>query len=235
MEENSLRWVLLGLGVLTLVGIYLYDIWKTKALLKNNDQAEEGLPDKIDPVISHEVMPPKVCADDPVIEPVEVPSDEPTVADLDPVPTKPLLEEVPVARQALVVQLAVVAKPGDVMCGGALLEAFKQLNLEFGNMGVFHRLKQVDAADMQVFHVANVLEPGTFPVSNMDDFESTGIVLFFQSSDLVDSNLVLDDMLATAKELCQLLGANLLDADMNELGDSKITEIRAQLSGLSGL
>jgi len=233
MEENSLRLMLLGLGALTLVGIYFYDVWKTKSLLKNNEQAGDGQPDKIEPIISHEAIPSTACVDEPVIEPVKVPTHEPTIEDS--AHHEPLAEEVPVARQAQVVQLAVVAQRGDVMSGGDLLEAFNELNLEFGDMGVFHRLKHVNDADMQIFHVANVLEPGTFPVSNMDDFESTGIVLFFQSSDLIDSNLVLDDMLATARELCRLLGANLLDAEMNELGDSKITEIRTQLSGLSSL
>ena len=146
------------------------------------------------------------------------------------------VEEVPVAQQALVVQLLVVAKPGSVMAGSELLAAFANLELEFGDMGVFHRYQSLDGADKtECFHVANMLEPGTFPVDSMAEFSSTGLVLFFQSSDVVGSEQVFEDMLSAARALAKLFDASLIDAEMNELIDEKIAEIRSRLQGLSGL
>jgi len=166
-------------------------------------------------------------------ESVEVPTEEMVEAvefEAEPV------EEVPVAQQALVVQLLVVAKPGSVMVGSELLAAFADLELEFGDMGVFHRYQGLEGADKaECFHVANMLEPGTFPVDSMTEFSSTGLVLFFQSSDVVGSEQVFEDMLSAARALAELFDASLIDAEMNELIDEKIAEIRSRLQGLSGL
>ncbi|MEW5008675.1 MAG: cell division protein ZipA C-terminal FtsZ-binding domain-containing protein [Cycloclasticus sp.] len=244
MEENSLRLVLLGLGVFILVGIYFYDVWQKKYRLKLAERDEGQSEEKIEPVFAMEVAAQASFENEPVIAPVEKVT-EPVEIDVKPVEvaTEEIVEveaepveEVPVAQQALVVQLLVVAKSGSVMAGSELLAAFSELELEFGDMGVFHRYQSLDGADKaECFHVANMLEPGTFPVDSMAEFSSTGLVLFFQSSDVVGSEQVFEDMLTAARALAELFDASLIDAEMNELIDEKIAEIRSRLQGLSGL
>ncbi|OUR68150.1 hypothetical protein A9Q80_02965 [Cycloclasticus sp. 46_83_sub15_T18] len=255
MEENSLRLVLLGLGVFILVGIYFYDVWQKKYRLKLAERDEGQSEEKIEPVFAMEVAAQASFENEPVIAPVEKVT-EPVEVDVKPVEvateevsdsvevaTEEIVEveaepveEVPVAQQALVVQLLVVAKSGSVMAGSELLAAFSELELEFGDMGVFHRYQSLDGADKaECFHVANMLEPGTFPVDSMAEFSSTGLVLFFQSSDVVGSEQVFEDMLTAARALAELFDASLIDAEMNELIDEKIAEIRSRLQGLSGL
>jgi len=244
MEENSLRLVLLGLGVFILVGIYFYDVWQKKYRLKLAERDEGQSEEKIEPVFAMEVAAQASFENEPVIAPVEKVT-EPVEIDVKPVEvaTEEIVEveaepveEVPVAQQALVVQLLVVAKSGSVMAGSELLAAFSELELEFGDMGVFHRYQSLEGADKaECFHVANMLEPGTFPVDSMAEFSSTGLVLFFQSSDVVGPEQVFEDMLTAARVLAELFDASLIDAEMNELIDEKIAEIRSRLQGLSGL
>ena len=276
MEENSLRLVLLGLGVFILVGIYFYDVWQKKYRLKLTERDDVGSEEKIEPVFSMEAAAEASFENEPVIAPVEkvtmpvevVIEEMSGAVDIEAEPVESAteevsgaveigtesvevsaeeiveaveveaepVEEVPVAQQALVVQLLVVAKSGSVMAGSELLAAFSELELEFGGMGVFHRYQSLEGADKaECFHVANMLEPGTFPVDSMAEFSSTGLVLFFQSSDVVGPEQVFEDMLTAARALAELFDASLIDAEMNELIDEKIAEIRSRLQGMSGL
>jgi len=232
MEENSLRLVLLGLGIVILMAIYFYDLWQKKRGLELAERKQEA-DEKIEPIISSKVELPPIIENEPVIEQVPVPDELTTVEVNDEKVNS--AEEIPVAQQAMVVQLAVVAKPGLVMKGSLLKDAFTKLNLEYGDMDVFHRYQESGDEKRQCFLVTNMLEPGTFPAGSMVDFESTGLMLFFQSSDAIDSIKAFDDMLATAKELAEQFDATLMDAEMNELAEQKIIDIRSQLKGLSGL
>lgn len=144
-------------------------------------------------------------------------------------------KDVPVAEQALVIQLAVLPKDGGCFSGAALLDAFTDLNLEFGDMGIFHCCHRSDSAEVTLFHVANILEPGTFPIDSMADFESTGIVLFFQTNDSIDCELAFDEMLNAAKQLSQQFEAVLAGGDMKALTMGGISDIQSQLAGLSRL
>ena len=232
MEESSLRLVLLGLGIVILVGIYLYDLWQKKKRLKlaEHHQAAE---EKIEPIISSEPVQPISLEGEPVIKQAPVQEEPPIVSTKAEVIDS--VEEIPVAQQAMVVQLAVVSKPGMSMQGDALMAAFTALNLEYGDMKVFHRYQGSGDARQQCFLVTNMLEPGTFPVDNMVSFESTGLMLFFQASDSIDAIAVFDEMLAAAESLAEYFDAKLIDAQMSELSEQKILEIRSQLKSLSGL
>jgi len=115
------------------------------------------------------------------------------------------------------------------MAGGELVTAFTEVELEFGDMGIFHCYKRLDGVENQLFHVANLLEPGTFPVGSMSDFQSTGIILFFQVSDLIDPHEAFDSMLNTARELSQRFSARLVDETMEELSLDKIADIQTRL------
>lgn len=233
MEENSLRLILLLVGVVILMGIYFYDVMQKKKVIKEERFDDSSFSGRVDPVMENEPSFSAVFEDQQTsrfeknIEPVELnePDFSPTV----------MVEDVPVAEQALVIQLVVLPKEGGSLLGTALLDAFTTLNLEFGDMGIFHCYERHDGVEIQQFHVANILEPGTFPVGSMAEFESTGIILFFQTSDVANPGEAFENMLNVARELSQRLDASLVDAEMNELMPDKIMSIESQLANLSRL
>ena len=230
MEENSLRLILLLVGVVILMGIYFYDVLQKKKVIKAEEFDDSSFSERVDPVMENEPSFSAVFEDQHAsnfeknIEPVE-PDFSPTV----------MVEDVPVAEQALVIQLVVLPKEGGSLPGTALLDAFTTLNLEYGDMGIFHCYERHDGIEIQQFHVANILEPGTFPVGSMAEFESTGIILFFQTSDVANPDEAFENMLNVARELSQRLDARLVDAGMNELMPDKIMRIQSQLANLSRL
>ena len=234
MEENSLRLILFLVGIVILLGIYFYDVLQKK----RTDEVEEFIvPDReerVEPVMSGEPTFSAVFESQEEVNSAENPveQDEPEVLSAENSTPEVVQEDIPVAVQSPVIQLAVLSKKGGAFLGATLLDAFTQLNLEFGDMGIFHRYERQDGVEIQQFHVANILEPGTFPVGSMADFESTGIVLFFQANDAVNPEEAFEDMLEVARQLSQRLDARLVDGEMNELMPEKILHIQAQLAAL---
>jgi len=231
MEQNLLRLILVAVGIVILIGIYLYDVLQKK---RTQEVEEFDIPDndeRIMPVMSNEPSFSAVFDEQQAVEPVK--EDERVMEDVQDLSPVIEPEGIPVAEQAPVIQLAVLPKEGNSLSGSALLETFTGLNLEFGDMGIFHCYERHDGVEIQRFHVANILEPGTFPVGSMSDFESTGIVLFFQANDSGDPEVVFSSMLNVAEQLSRSLDAKLVDAEMNELTIDKITRIQSQLAGLS--
>ncbi|ORU92017.1 MAG: cell division protein ZipA [Cycloclasticus sp. symbiont of Bathymodiolus heckerae] len=224
MEENSLRLILLVVGVIILLGIYFYDVLKKR---KNREEESFDASDEIErvePVIKDE-KPFSAVYDE-----KELPSQ---IDQKESGASVRSVEEIPVAEPAFVVQLAIIPVKGDVLSGSVLLSAFTRLGLEFGDMGIFHCYERQNGIEKQRFHVANLLEPGTFPVGSMGDFESTGIILFFQATDSVEATASFDSMLTVSQQLSQTLEATLVGADMSELTLEKISDIQAKLSDLS--
>ena len=233
MEESSLRWVLLVVGIVILAAIYLFDVLQKRSRRDEADSDRFFTEEKIEPSLIQTI-------DDTATEEAlakEIPAGvfDNDREGMESVTAKASLDSqaedlaVPVAEQASVIQLAVLAKQGEAMSGVDLVTAFTEVELEFGDMGIFHCYKRLDGVENQLFHVANLLEPGTFPVGSMSDFQSTGIILFFQVSDLIDPHEAFDSMLNTARELSQRFSARLVDETMEELSLDKIADIQTRL------
>ena len=236
MEENSLRLILLGIGALILLAIYGYDFFKKK-LLRRVEEAEVVQEDQTDHAPPNtggfSAIPADEAVDDNVSTTDEknvplIPTDE--VQD---VAETPHDEQVPIANQAMVVQLIVSAKEGLPMKGDLLMSAFSDLGLEYDDMGIFHRTEQLGDKHLPLFYIANRLEPGTFPVGQMEGFESTELVLFFQTSGSLDAGEAFMAMLDVAGDLSQRFGAALLSDNMKELSIEKISSIQSELSELA--
>lgn len=233
MEESSLRWVLLVVGIVILAAIYLFDVLQKRSRRDEADSDRFFTEEKIEPSLIQTID--DTATEEALAEEIPAGVFDNDREGMESVTVKASLDSqaedlaVPVAEQASVIQLAVLAKQGEAMSGGDLVTAFTEVELEFGDMGIFHCYKRLDGVENQLFHVANLLEPGTFPVGSMSDFQSTGIILFFQVSDLIDPHEAFDSMLNTARELSQRFSARLVDETMEELSLDKIADIQTRL------
>lgn len=66
---------------------------------------------------------------------------------------------------------------GDIQ-GAILLQMTTELGLKYGDMDIFHRHSESSGHGPVLFSVANMFNPGTFDITNMERFETQGIVLF---------------------------------------------------------
>ena len=122
------------------------------------------------------------------------------------------------------IQVSVVAGPGRFFHGAELKQALMDVDLLFGDMGIFHRYDP--DLTQTLFSVASLVEPGTFPIDDMDDFECPGIVLFFQTARVSDPLGTYDDLVNTSRELAQRLHGIQWDESRQPLSASKIAHMR---------
>ncbi len=136
--------------------------------------------------------------------------------------------QLPVER---IVSLFVVAREGSHFNGADLVVAAEKAGLEFGDMGIYHRLLDGKRELGPVFSVANMVKPGSFDLSRVDVLRTPGLSFFMTLPAPVSALDAWDAMLPTAQRLAELLDGQVLDEERNALGRQRIAHIRDELRG----
>lgn len=136
--------------------------------------------------------------------------------------------QLPVER---IVTLFVVAREGGRFHGPDLIVAAEKAGLEFGDMGIYHRLVDGKRELGPIFSVANMLKPGNFDLSRLEDLRTPGVSFFMTLPAPLPALDAWDAMLPTAQRLAELLDGLVLDEERNALGRQGIAHIRDQLRG----
>jgi cell division protein ZipA len=130
-----------------------------------------------------------------------------------------------------IVTLFVVAREGAHFNGPDLVVAAEKAGLEFGDMGIYHRLLDGKRELGPIFSVANMLKPGNFDLGRLDALHTPGVSFFMTLPGPLPALDAWDAMLPTAQRLGELLDGYVLDEERNALGRQRIAHIRDQLRG----
>ncbi|MBB5356889.1 cell division protein ZipA [Rhodanobacter sp. ANJX3] len=130
-----------------------------------------------------------------------------------------------------IVTLFVVAREGEHFNGPNLVVAAEKAGLEFGDMGIYHRLLEGKRELGPIFSVANMLKPGNFDLVRLDALRTPGVSFFMTLPGPLCALDAWDAMLPTAQRLAELLDGHVLDEERNALGRQRIAHIRDQLRG----
>lgn len=136
--------------------------------------------------------------------------------------------QLPVER---IVTLFVVARDNGRFHGPDLVVAAEKAGLEFGDMGIYHRLVDGKRELGPIFSVANMLKPGNFDLARLDALRTPGVSFFMTLPAPLPALDAWDAMLPTAQRLAELLDGQVLDEERNALGRQRIAHIRDQLRG----
>ena len=136
--------------------------------------------------------------------------------------------DLPVER---IVTLFVVARDVGHFSGPDLVVATEKAGLEFGDMGIYHRLVDGKRELGPIFSVANMLKPGNFDLARLDALHTPGVSFFMTLPAPIPALDAWDAMLPTAQRLAELLDGQVLDEERNALGRQGIAHIRDQLRG----
>ena len=128
-----------------------------------------------------------------------------------------------------IVTLFVAARPGEMLGGSDVVVAAEKAGLEFGDMGIFHRLVSGKTAEGPVFSMANMVKPGNFDMSKLDGLETPGVTLFMTLPGPLPALDAWEMLLPTAQRLAELLDATVLDEERNALGRQRIAHLRDEL------
>ncbi len=124
----------------------------------------------------------------------------------------------------MVVQIALVKKQGDFQ-GADIRAAMEAANLQPGAMNIYHR-HDSHYPDRVLFSVANMVNPGHFPLQEMDGFTTPGLLLFTQLPGVRDGMEIYADMLYAANHLAGILGGVLQDETHSALSKQTIQHTR---------
>jgi cell division protein ZipA len=130
-----------------------------------------------------------------------------------------------------IVSLFVVAREGHHFNGTDLIVAAEKAGLEYGDMGIYHRMVDGKRELGPIFSVANMLKPGSFDLSRLDALRTPGLSFFMALPGPITALDAWDTMLPTAQRLAELLDGQVLDEERNALGRQRIAHIRDELRG----
>jgi len=128
-----------------------------------------------------------------------------------------------------IVTLYVAARAGETLVGSDVVVAAEKAGLQFGDMGIFHRLVLGKKADGPVFSMANMVKPGSFDMTELDSVRTPGVTLFMTLPGPLPALDAWEMLLPTAQRLAELLDAQVLDEGRNALGRQRIAHLRDEL------
>jgi cell division protein ZipA len=184
----DLRWVLIGLGALVVVGVYLW----SKGLLSRALPRGTRRQQRSEPTIG----------DAPASEP-------PTAVDPAPKEAPAVPRKQPRGAPERIITLRLIPRGEELPMARAVL-ALKALGLEHGRYGIFHRILEHPRGE-SAFSVASLTEPGTFDLNNIGDQTIAGLSLFVVLPGEGDAVARFDAMVETARALSVELEADLHD------------------------
>lgn len=136
------------------------------------------------------------------------------------------VEPPPRAAAPAIIQFSIITKADEDFNGADLVEAFEMVGLEYGSLKIFERLDENRLVD---FGVACIVEPGTFPDKDLENFYCPGIVFFMQPEALDNAAAVFDDYIETINLLAAKLDGVVLDHRRQPLTEATIQAIRQSL------
>lgn len=110
-----------------------------------------------------------------------------------------------------VIVVSVVMPEDNHISGAALLPTLLTLGLRFGEMDIFHRHEDNAGNGKVTFSLANMMNPGTFDLDNMESFSTQGVTLFMTLPNAGDPFDVFEHLMKAAKHLALEFNAQLLD------------------------
>jgi cell division protein ZipA len=184
----DLRWVLLGLGALLVVGVYLW----TKGLGGRRLFPDTSRRVRAEPSIGD---PSSVAGGDQASSPQDA------VVAVEAAPRKP-------AAPDRVITLRLIPRGDDELSTERAVVALTGAGLKHGRYGIFHK---EDVTGEPAFSVASLTEPGTFDLANLHETTIAGLTFFVVLPGMGDPVARFDAMVETARALSVELAADLHD------------------------
>jgi cell division protein ZipA len=230
MDKELLRVMIISFGVLVMIGMTIWHFFKSLRERRDADdddatffghrddhEAEEE-DDEVDERLKAvpESEPDDVLLDKYVPKPVPKPAVVQTA-----VKHKPAHFEVP-----KLIEFSLVARADQGFNGEELFEVFSRVDLKYGSVKVFER---VDKNRLVDFAVASMIEPGTFPDTDLENFYCPGIVFYMQPRALDKPLPVFDDFIETIDTLAEELDGVVWDNQRQPLTAETIAQFRQML------
>jgi cell division protein ZipA len=133
------------------------------------------------------------------------------------------------SQSSEVIVLNVMAHEGREFRGEDLIHTIIASGLKFGDMQIFHHRFGKGSNGPVIFSLANILNPGTFDLNNMAQFNTIGVSLFMAMPTPINNLDAFEQMLAVAQQLCTTLDGELKDDHRNVMTAQTIEHYRQRI------
>ncbi|NTS77368.1 cell division protein ZipA [Catenovulum sp. SM1970] len=125
--------------------------------------------------------------------------------------------------------LNVMAAEGQQISGASLLPFLLTLGFKYGEMKIFHRHEDSAGSGDVLFSLANMFNPGTFDIDNMETFSTQGLSLFMSLPVTGDPNQVFNMMHNAAKKLAAEFNGQVLDGQRSVLTSQTVQHYKERI------
>jgi len=133
-----------------------------------------------------------------------------------------------------VVILYVTSPSGYSFNGAVIRDALYAAGMNHGDQQIFHHYGVGQSISKEsIFSVANMHNPGTFDLSNMEELQTDGMVLFMQIPAPIDPAVAFEHMLSTAQRLAEILKGHVRDERREYLSPEAIELLRSYVAGFN--
>lgn len=206
---NDLRVILLILGLVVVLGIYLYESFRERQVQRSRTVQRRTL----DPVLPRRVPEPRADVDGEEAEPDAAPA--------------------PSAGPARIIVLHVIAPDGSAAFRGPdILAALDAAGLRFGAMNIFH-CHSAHGRDYEqpLFSAASMHEPGQLDPEQLEQGPGArGLALFMCVPAPAPATEVFDLMVDAARTIAGILDGRLCGPDRRDAGEADIEALRNSLA-----
>jgi len=142
---------------------------------------------------------------------------------------EPPREENAVELPTKIIQMNIVPREG-LFYGDDILYVAQEAGLEPGEMDIFHSYgDDAEGDEHAIFSMVSMVEPGTFPMDDMDGFSTPGLTLFSQLPGPKDGLTIFAEMLHTAEQLANELEGELRDGTHSAITKQTISHMREEI------
>jgi cell division protein ZipA len=233
MDKELLRVVIILIGMLVMIGMLLWHFFKSLRERREADYLDDSSydggvgefdvdeDDEFDAFPLDAVVDGDALLDDDAIKPTpKEPIAQTPRRDV----AKP---SAPRYEVPALIEFSIVARADQGFNGEELFDAFERVGLKYGSVKVFERIDKNRLVD---FAVASMVDPGTFPDTDLDDFYCPGIVFFMQPREVDNPLAVFDDFIETIDVLAEELDGVVWDNQRQPLTAETIAQFRKMLA-----
>jgi cell division protein ZipA len=231
--ESTIRWILLLIGTLVILGIWWDGMRRSKKrksslpeekkISVQKGKKQELQTELIEPLeektISAESI--RISEDEPILN-EEVLKDLATAHHAQ-------IKETELEQKPDIISIYVMAPEGKSFGGYDLLQTILAYDMQYGEMQIFHRYVDNKAKTDLLFSLVSATEPGDFDLQEMGSFSCRGLILFMDVSKLEHPHQVFELMLETANHLAEDLDGELQLNQTEVLTQEAIEAIRKRL------
>lgn len=252
MDKTQLQWLLVGIGIAIVVLIYLWGIRsRIKEGIRNRRRRPEQEPALGETPLSfgeHDAdvhnfgefgitrehhLAGQALVDVEIRHIHREAASPPLTEDTKPEPlSSSFLDSETPPRMTVI--LTVMAPPHQPFPGLRIQAVAKEFNFQLNKSGLFERFPDGENGDanMPVFGLAHLREPGSFDPMTLHELKTPGLLLFMNLPGPLEGTEALNLLVLAADQWAQKLGGVICDERRNRMSNQALMRLRSEVSDL---